>query len=309
LPLFAAWAISDSMVPARVREFRLALTLVAAFFMGLMVLVRQQLLDKELTHLLQHSRESVDNLKNLQAQILQSEKLASIGQLVGGAAHELNNPITAMLGYSDMLLSTTLTEEQRPLAVKIGQYVRRTKSLVASLISFARQAPSPRGPIDLNTLARTAVKLTEPQWEALKIEVRTRFDPALPKVLGDSNQLLHVCLQLVANCLHELSEGGRVLTISTERRKDASVLQIATESVPRKPLNNAQLSPWVDPEDGMGLSACQGILQEHRGRIFQERREDGALVLRVELPITASAPARTTPESTVPVLWQSRPYA
>jgi signal transduction histidine kinase len=309
LPLFAAWAISDSMVPARVREFRLALTLVAAFFMGLMVLVRQQLLDKELTHLLQHSRESVDNLKNLQAQILQSEKLASIGQLVGGAAHELNNPITAMLGYSDMLLSTTLTEEQRPLAVKIGQYVRRTKSLVASLISFARQAPSPKGPIDLNTLARTAVKLTEPQWEALKIEVRTRFDPALPKVLGDSNQLLHVCLQLVANCLHELSEGGRVLTISTERRKDASVLQIATESVPRKPLNNAQLSPWVDPEDGMGLSACQGILQEHRGRIFQERREDGALVLRVELPITASAPARTTPESTVPVLWQSRPYA
>jgi signal transduction histidine kinase len=309
LPLFAAWAISDSMVPARVREFRLALTLVAAFFMGLMVLVRQHLLDRELTHLLQHSRQSVDSLKNLQAQILQSEKLASIGQLVGGAAHELNNPITAMLGYSEMLLSTTLTEEQRPLAVKIGQYVRRTKSLVASLISFARQAPVPKGPIDLNTLARTAVKLTQPQWEALEIEVRTQFDPTLPKVLGDSNQLLHVCLQIVANCLHELSEGGRVLTISTERRKDTSVLQIATESVPGKTSNNGKVSSPVDPEDRMGLSACQGILQEHRGRISQERREDGAMVLRVELPITASAPARTTPESTVPVLWQSRPYA
>jgi signal transduction histidine kinase len=308
LPLFAAWAISDSVVPARIREFRLALTLIAAFFMGVMVLVRQHLLDRELTHLLQHSRESVDSLKHLQAQILQSEKLASIGQLVGGAAHELNNPITAMLGYSDMLFSTTLSAEQRPLAAKIGQYVRRTKSLVASLISFARQAPAPKVSIDLNTLARTAVKLTQPQWEALEIEVRTQFDPALPKVLGDSNQLLHVCLQLVANCLHVLSEGGRVLTVSTERQKNTSVLRIATEPMPRNPLANTPASPPVDPEDSLGLNACQGILQEHHGRISQERRDDGAMVLRVELPITASAPARTQ-ESTLPVLWQSRPFA
>ena len=116
LPLFGAWAMSDSAVPSRVRVFRLALTLIAAFFMGVMVLVRQQLLDHELIHLLNHSRESFENLKRLQAQILQSEKLASIGQLVGGAAHELNNPITAMLGYSDMLLSTPLSPGQRPLA-------------------------------------------------------------------------------------------------------------------------------------------------------------------------------------------------
>ena len=95
--------------PPASRIFRLALTLIAAFFMGVMVLVRQRLLDRELTQLLHHSRESVDSLNHLQAQILQSEKLASIGQLVGGAAHELNNPITAMLGYSDMLLSTRLT--------------------------------------------------------------------------------------------------------------------------------------------------------------------------------------------------------
>jgi len=309
LPLFAAWAMSDRTVPLHVREFRIALTLVAACFMGVMVLARQHLLDRELTNLLQHSQESVNSLNHLQAQILQSEKLASIGQLVGGAAHELNNPITAMLGYSDMLLSTALTEEQRPLAAKIGQYVRRTKSLVASLISFARQAPGAKGPIDLNTLARTAVKLTQPQWEALEIEVRTRFDHQLPKVLGDSNQLLHVCLQLIANCLHALSEGGQVLTISTEGKKGSCVLQIATEAMPGGIFIRTEASSSVDPEDSLGLNACQGILQEHRGRVLQERRDDGALVIRVELPITASAPSRTQPESTVPVLWQSRPYA
>jgi signal transduction histidine kinase len=309
LPVFAAWAMSDPAVPSRVRIFRISLTLIAAFFMGVMVLVRQRLLDRELTQLLEHSQESFDSLKYLQAQILQSEKLASIGQLVGGAAHELNNPITAMLGYSDMLLSTPLTVEQRPLAARIGQYVRRTKSLVASLISFARQSPAPKSPIDLNTLARTAIKLTQPQWQALDIEVRMQFDPALPKVMGDSNQLLQVCLQLVANCLHVLSErGGRVLTVSTERQANTSRLQIATEPIP-SPAPTGTPAPFpADPEDALGMSACQGILQEHRGQISRECREDGAMLLRVELPITESAPAKAK-ESTVPVLWQPRPYA
>jgi nitrogen-specific signal transduction histidine kinase len=309
LPLFAAWALSDNDVPSRVRIFRLALTLVAAFFMGVMIFLRQHLLDRELMYLLDHSRESFDNLKRLQAQLLQSEKLASIGQLVGGAAHELNNPITAMLGYSDMLLSTALTAEQQPLAAKIGQYVRRTKSLVASLISFARQAPAPKSPLDLNTLARTAVKLTQSQWEALQIQVRTQFDSALPKVWGDSNQLLQVCLQLVANCLHILSErGGRVLILSTERLADTCVLVISTESMPFPQAIGGSRSSPVDPEDGLGLSACQGILQDHRGQISRERREDGAILLRVELPVTESAPAKAK-DSTVPVLWQSQPYA
>jgi signal transduction histidine kinase len=310
LPLFAAWTMLDADIPPRIRSFRLALTLLAAFFMGVTVFVRQHLLDRELTQLLQHSRESFDNLKRLQAQILQSEKLASIGQLVGGAAHELNNPITAMLGYSDLLLSTPLTPEQAPLAAKIGQYVRRTKSLVASLISFSRQAPSPKTPVDLNTLARTAVKLTQPQWETLKIEVRTKFDAGLPKVLGDSNQLLQVCLQLVGNCLHVMSEcGARVLTLSTKLEDETAVLFIATEAMP--PMLAPAAASLVDPELGLGMSACQGILQEHHGHISREPQPDGAMLLRVELPATASAPpaARQPKNATVPVLWQSQPFA
>jgi signal transduction histidine kinase len=308
LPLFAAWAMSDEQVPQKIRIFRLALTLLAAFCMGIMILVRQQMLDRELVRLLNQSRESFDNLKRLQAQILQSEKLASIGQLVGGAAHELNNPLTAMLGYSDLLLSTALTSEQRPLATKIGQYVRRAKSLVASLVSFARQTPAPKTPLDLNTLARTAVKLAQPQWNALEIEVRTQLDSALPKVLGDSNQMLQVCLQLVANGLHVLAErGGKVMTVSTERQVGLCVLQIATEGVPVHDDVHHASSP-VDAEDGLGLSACHGILREHRGQISRESCEDGALLFRMELPTIESVPAGGK-ESTVPVLWQSRPYA
>ena len=304
LPLFAAWTLSDVHIPHRIRIFRLALTLLAAFLLGIMVFVRQQFLDRELIRLLNHSRSSFDSLKRLQAQILQSEKLASIGQLVGGAAHELNNPITAMLGYSDLLLNTNLTAEQRPLATKIGQYVRRTRSLVASLISFARHTPTPKTLLDLNTLARTAVKLTQPQWEGLEVEVHTAFDPALPKVLGDSNQLLQVCLQLVANCLHLLAErGGRVVTLSTQRQSGICVLQISTEALP-----STKLPLVADLEHGLAVSACQGILQEHHGQISCEPREDGAVMLRVELPATDSVAAKPK-EATVPVLWESRPYA
>jgi signal transduction histidine kinase len=304
LPAFAAWAMLDGRVPVQIRAFRLALTFVAALLLGVMVFVRQHLLDRELLRLLNHSRSSFETLKRLQAQILQSEKLASIGQLAGGAAHELNNPITAMLGYSDLLLSTDLSAQQRPLAAKIGQHVRRTKSLVASLISFARQTPAAKTPLDLNTLARTAVKLTQPQWETLEVEVRTQLSPGLPRVLGDSNQLLQVCLQLVANCLHLLAErGGKIVTITTQLRGAVCLLQIATEAVPA-----TTAAQMVDAENGLALSACQGILQEHRGQISCQPHPDGAVVFQVELPATDSVRSNGK-EATLPELWQSQPYA
>jgi hypothetical protein len=96
------------------------------------------------------------------------------------------------------------------------------------------------------------------------------------------------------------------LTVSTRQTGELCVLQIATEAVGKE--NNDHASSHVDPEDSLGLSACQGILQEHQGQILRERRDDGSLILSVQLPAGKSLPA-TKKESTVPVLWQSRPYA
>lgn len=309
LPLFAVWAISDALIPPRIRLYRIVLTLGAAIVMGVMVFVRQQLLDRELIHLLNQSRESFDHLKRLQAQILRSEKVASVGQLVGGAAHELNNPITAMLGYSDLLLSTSLSAEQRPLAAKIGQQVRRTKSLVASLISFARQNPAAKTPVDLNTLARTAVKLAQPQWEALQIGLHTDLDADLPKVLGDSNQLLQVCVQLLGNCLHLMDESGRrILSVSTRHEQGIALLEISTPSAPAENGAPARRAAGAVTDADDGFSACQGILQEHRGQVSRQRGEDGTIYLRVELPALEATPPRSQ-AATVPVLWQSQPFA
>jgi signal transduction histidine kinase len=309
LPLFGVWAIADEAVPVHIRLFRLALTMGAAFVMGLMVFIRQHLLDRELMKLLDRSHDSVANLHKLQAQVLQTERLASIGQLVGGAAHELNNPITAMLGYSDLLVATELGAEQRPVAIRIGHYVRRARSLVASLISFSRQSPAPKMSMDLNSLVRTAMKLAQPQCESMGIQVQTQFDHELPKVKGDSNQLLQVCLQLVANCLHVIdARGGKVLTIATTRRDGKCVLNIATDSTTFQLSPDAEEVFPADIADTLGLSACQGILQEHGGLVSNERCPDGALLLRVELPAAETAAAKPKPV-TAAALWQSPPFA
>lgn len=310
LPLFATWDLSDLAVPPRVRSFRLALTFSAALLMAVMVFIRQHLLDRELIRLLHHSEASVENLVHLQAQVLQAQKMASIGQLVGGAAHELNNPITAMLGYSDLLLGTDLSPEERSLATRIGQNVRRIKSLVASLLSFARKSPASKTSIDLNTLARTAVKLTQPHWQAHKIEVRMQLDNSLPKVLGDSNQLLQVCLQVVGGALYQLGENGaQTLTISSNFQNGMVTLHVCPGSANTQTAENLS----AVPETILGLSACQAIVQEHQGRIVCQSGPAGNTEICVELPAidhgSAGASAVAATVSGSPALRQSQPYA
>jgi signal transduction histidine kinase len=312
LPLFAAWALLDTAIPQRVRSFRLVLTLAAALLMGLMVFIRQRLLDRELLRLLTHSRESFANLKRLQTQITESEKLASIGQLVGGAAHELNNPITAMLGYSDLLLTTALTPEQNELAARIGQHARRTRALVASLLSFAKQGPAAMGSIDLNALLRTAVKLSQPQWRGLKIEVHADLPQELLLVRGDANQLLQVCVQIINDALHAVHHSSRTLTVVAERKDGLAIVTIS-DANPAEGLAGSEAGNDAGTEgdqtlSGLGLNACQGILQQHHGQIFWQQDRNSGTTIRVELPVIPATPEKST-EDGVPVMWRPQPSA
>ncbi len=299
LPLFAAWALLDTSIPPRIRSFRLLLTLSAAFCMGIMVFVRQRLLDRELFRLLNQSRDSLTNLKRLQAQITESEKLASIGQLVGGAAHELNNPITAMLGYSDLLMSTSLNFEQQGIAIKIGQHVRRTRALVASLLSFAKQGPAAMVPVDLGTVLRTALKLTEPVWQALKIRVLIEVQPDLPSIMGDSNQLLQVCVQILNNSLHAAAQhSSGSLNLTAQHANGVAVLCISDHVTGLGPAAvgegaNAMPTSAAGPSlSSMGLSACRGILEQHHGEISWQESEAGTTI-RVQLPVIHATPEKS----------------
>lgn len=310
LPLFAAWDLVDGPIPPRIRWFRLVLTLGAALLMGGMVFVRQRLLDRELLRLLTHSRDSFANLKHLQAQITESEKLASIGQLVAGAAHELNNPITAMLGYSDLLQNTGLNPEQTELAEKIGLQVRRTRSLVGSLLSFAKQGPAAMAPVDLNGLLQTAVKLAQPHWQKSKIEVKTELPHDLLLARGDSNQLLQVFVQIINDALHALEQSGdRNLTVAAKSKNNDAIIEIFETGNPAEESSRAGAANPASQDNlsGLGMSACQSIVRQHHGKIFWQQDPNAGFRVRLEIPLVH--PSEKSAEAGVPAMALPQSYA
>lgn len=295
LPVFAAWSVLDVAAPSRVRDFRLVLTLITMMIVGGVVFLRQHLLDHELIRLLRTSEESFEDLKHLQTQLIHSEKLASLGQLVGGAAHELNNPLTAMLGYSELLAESGLTEEQRTLAAKIAQHVRRTRILIASLLNFAKQVPGDKVPVDLNTVVQTATKLHLPQFSSHRVEVQVHLAADLPQISGDPNQLLQVFLHIVSNALHALEEaGGGIFSVKTRRRDDAVILEFSDSGPgardPDRVFDPFSTARSPEKSAGLGLSACYGIIQEHHGLILYTNRAEGGTTIHIELPAAGTRP-------------------
>ncbi|HYA23772.1 MAG TPA: ATP-binding protein [Terriglobales bacterium] len=296
LPLFAAWSAFDLATPQNVRTFRLTVTLCAMLVLGSMVFLKQHMLDRELLHLLNASHEAFENLSRLQAQLVQSEKLASLGQLVGGAAHELNNPLTAMLGYSELLTATPLNNEQQTLIQKIEHQVRRTRTLVSSLLSFAKQVPGEKTPIDVNALVQTAVKLYPPQLHGTSVQVRTDLASNLPRVLGDSNQLLQVCLHITNNAFHAMAETGGVLHVVTKTKDDLVLVEFSDNGSgleePARVFDPFYTTRPVGQGAGLGLSVCYGIIQEHKGKIVCQNRPEGGAIFRLELPALTDAAAQ-----------------
>ena len=295
MPILALWAMSIE-TPDTVRRYRLDLTLGMMVLMGGFVFLKQHLLDRELLRSLRATEESYENLRRVQGQLVQTEKLASLGQLVGGAAHELNNPLTAVLGYAELLSATQpLSNEQKSLTDKILLQVNRTKALVSSLLNFAQQSPGEHTRVDLNGLVRTAAKQLQPHLRTKKIELRSELT-ALPLIEGDKNQLLQVCLQIISNAHQALEEvGGGILWITTGQHEGFATIEFADNGPgapdPARVFDPFYTTKGVGKGAGLGLSACYGIIQQHHGRIFCRNRTEGGALFRVELPLIAGAPS------------------
>jgi signal transduction histidine kinase len=308
LPLFAIYALQFSHEEPAVREFRLMTALLASIPLALLVFLRTYLADADRTRLLTQSERSIENLQRLQAQIVQSEKLVSLGQLAAGAAHEINNPLTAILGFSDLLAGDpALPEKARSTASKIRDQARRTKTLVGNLLSFARQVPAERTLLDINTVVTNAVQLRTLDLRSGRVRIELQLESVLPGVRGDGNQLMQVFFNMINNAVDAMeSLQGGVLTIKTLRDR-AYVVVLFSDNGPGLKEPSRVFDPFyttkpVGKGTGLGLSICFGIVQEHSGRILCYNRQEGGAVFRVELPaVLAALPAKDLqPAATAP---------
>lgn len=297
LPLLGLWALFAPNSPPDLRNFRLLATMAATTVLGGFVFLKQILLDRQLIRLLDESRQSYENLQRLQSHLVQKEKLASLGQLVAGAAHEINNPLAAILGYSELLASqATLQGEQATMAQKIGQQARRTRDLVADLLSFSQQNPSEKILIDVGGLVQRALQMNDVQIRGKNIRVEAILEPTLPRIWGNSNQLLQTFLHLTENAIDALNEVGGGALLVTARQVDKEVVIEFSDSGPGLADAERVFDPFyttkpVGKGTGLGLSASYGVMQDHHGHISCRNKPDGGALFTLRFPAAAQAAA------------------
>jgi two-component system NtrC family sensor kinase len=258
---------------------------------AVLIFTRQQLLNRRLAFLLADSKQAYDNLERLQTQVMLSEKLASIGRLVSGAEHELNNPLTAILGYSELIADDqNVPPAQRGFAEKISQQARRTKNLVSNLLSFARQTPPQMRLTDVNALVNNACQLRIGSL-SVKISLIRDLTPDLPTVVGDDNHLLQVFLHVLNNAIEAVEEvGGGQITVRTRAHDDHVIVEISDTgpgiAEPARVFDPFYTTKPLGQGTGLGLSACYGIIQQHEGTIDCENLHPKGALFRIAFKAT-----------------------
>jgi signal transduction histidine kinase len=290
LPVMGYWALFLSHDEPYLRQVRFAVAMGGVDLLAFVVFLKQHLLDQRLLQLLKHSRKSFDNLQRLQGRVVQQAKLASLGELVALAAGELEFPLSAILSSSErMAASSNLSREQLSNAQKIGQQARRTRELVADLLSFAQQTPGEKSPLELKPLLLRAVQMEGFKLENRKISLTVESRDPLPRVLGNPNQLLQAFLQIVENAVDALQEmGGGRLQVSLWREESELIVQFADSGPglrdPERVFDPFYTTKPVGKGTGLGLSATYGVIQDHKGQIICYNRPEGGAAFEIRLP-------------------------
>lgn len=295
IPALAVWASVVSAAPEPVRRFRLFLSF-ATFVAAMLLLFRwQDVAEGERERLVADLESSVRELRQLQGQFAEAEKLASLGQLAAGAAHEVNNPVAAMLGYSELLRSEPASSERlHEFGRKIGDQARRIRNLVSSLLSLTEPENLETKRIDITKPLRSAIELHRISREHRRVDlmlaVDTEGDLAL-ETRADPERLLQVFYRL----LLALSEANRETKIEVRAGGDSASGRVAIEFVGRAPRDSDSAPPDVydaqRAQQGkeLSLNVCYMIVKELGGALVHENPMDGSRVFRVELPAAGAA--------------------
>jgi signal transduction histidine kinase len=241
-------------------------------------------------------QETLGRLEETQQQLIQSEKLAGIGQLIAGVAHELNNPLSVVAGYAEMLQSgIAKPEDLERIIESLNSETQRAIDIVRGLLTFSRPSPPYRESISINAVVNRALELWSVQSDANAVQITLELQPDLPQTMADFNQMQQVFTNLIMNAgqaMSEANEGGN-LTIKTELVDD--VLRIAFKDdgpgIPEEHISKV-FDPFFTTKErgkgtGLGLSICYGIVNEHGGKLTAASQSGAGATFTVELPLTA----------------------
>jgi PAS domain S-box-containing protein len=253
--------------------------------------------------LYEETRQAYENLRRTQEQLLHSEKMAAVGQLIAGVAHELNNPLTAILGYSQLLLSSgQMPPQGMEYSDKLYKQAQRTHRIVQNLLSFARQHKPERVAVQLNQILKDTLALRDYDLRLSNIRVHYDLAPDLPMTGADPHQLQQVFLNIVNNAvdaiLEHSSEGE--LWVSTRSKDDCLIVEFK-DSGPGVKDASRVFDPFyttkpVGKGTGLGLSICYGIVTEHGGSISVSNVQPSGACFIIELPYQrAAAPVDAIP--------------
>ena len=233
----------------------------------------------------------------LQAKLAHAERMATIGRLVSGVAHEVNNPLAAILGFTDLLIEDPEIPASAHESLEIIlQETQRTKNIVQDLLSFARQRPVQREAVQLGAILRQTIKLRSYDFTSHGVEVVEEFDEELPATIGDSQQLQQVFLNIVNNAYDAIQEAGRrgVVRLRTKRAGDS--IEVAISDNGTGITDAARIfDPFFTTKPtgkgtGLGLSICYGIVRAHGGEIQCWNNENGeGSTFLVKLPVATEA--------------------
>jgi signal transduction histidine kinase len=273
----------------QLRPYRVTVTLIGIVLVGVCVFLRQMLMAREMTRLLRESKANLDRLQHAQVQLLQQERLAGIGQLVSGVAHELNNPLTAVMGYSDLLKEQAPENGTRQKLERLGTEARRMKKIIDNLISFARPLQDGRKPLDIATVVRDSLMLCEYQWKKAGISFELNFAANLPRIPINEGQFKMVFVNLFTNAaqaVEQTPEKKVVVEGSLEARK--VVVRFSDTGPGFRDLDRV-FDPFyttkpVGQGTGLGLSMCYGTVKEHNGKIYAQNLHPHGAAVTIELP-------------------------
>jgi len=229
----------------------------------------------------------------IQAKLMHTEKMAAVGQLVSGVAHEVNNPLTAIMGFSDLLMENPEVpgSARKDLQV-ILEEAQRTKEIVQNLLSFARQRPPQRQPLQINNILRKTIALRSYDFANHGVQIVEKFDERLPELIGDSHQLQQVFLNILNNAYDAVQSAGCPGLIEIETIQDGGWVEVLFrdngEGIqhPERIFDPFFTTKEVGQGTGLGLSICYGIVREHEGEILcANNQETEGATFSVRLPV------------------------